>query len=94
LKKAISGVIPDEIINRPKQGFAVPVTEWLQKELGDAVRKRLMDFAKEQPYFESDEIERLLGKKNSALPWYLFNFALWHDAWIEQKVLEPALPIR
>jgi asparagine synthase (glutamine-hydrolysing) len=34
LKKAVRGVIPDEIIDRKKQGFAVPVREWLDDELG------------------------------------------------------------
>src|SRR5207302_10202582 len=28
LKKAVRGVIPDELIDRQKQGFGVPVFEW------------------------------------------------------------------
>ena len=36
LKKAVRGVIPDELIDRPKQGFGVPVYEWLFDRLGDA----------------------------------------------------------
>jgi asparagine synthase (glutamine-hydrolysing) len=86
LKKAVAGVIPDEIINRPKQGFAVPVTEWFQQELGTRIRRQLSEFSKEQPYFQADEVERILSKKNSVLPWYLYNFALWHQTWIEQVV--------
>ena len=86
LKKAIAGLIPDEIVNRPKQGFAVPVTEWFQQELGDRIRKRLAAFTKEYDYFQAAEVERILSKKNSVLPWYLYNFALWHEAWIEQGV--------
>ena len=36
LKKAVRGVIPDELIDRPKQGFGVPVYEWFFDRLGDA----------------------------------------------------------
>jgi asparagine synthase (glutamine-hydrolysing) len=30
LKKAVEGILPDEIIYRKKQGFAAPVKEWLR----------------------------------------------------------------
>jgi asparagine synthase (glutamine-hydrolysing) len=92
LKRVISEIIPREIVNRPKQGFAVPVTEWFQQELGARIRSRLSSFAREHNYFDAVELDRLLSTGNGNLPWYLFNFALWHDAWIEQKdVREPAL---
>src|SRR2546428_10042030 len=33
LKKAMTGLLPEEIIHRPKQGFGAPVKEWLRGEL-------------------------------------------------------------
>jgi asparagine synthase (glutamine-hydrolysing) len=87
LKKAVAGIIPDEIIDRPKQGFGVPVAEWFQLELGDQIRKKLLSFARSHPYLNGDEVSRLLSRPSGALPWYLFNFALWHEAWIEEKKL-------
>jgi asparagine synthase (glutamine-hydrolysing) len=86
LKKAVAGIIPAEIIDRPKQGFGVPVAEWFQLELGDQIRKKLTSFSRSHPYLNVDEVNRLLSRSSGALPWYLFNFALWHEAWIEQKV--------
>ena len=93
LKRAVSGLIPDEIINRPKQGFAVPITEWFQQELGDAIRAKLTAFNQKHGYFNKGELQRLLNTRSPHLPWYLFNFALWHETWIEQKDLNafPAL---
>ena len=40
LKQAVRGVIPDELIDRPKQGFGVPVYEWFLERLGDTARQR------------------------------------------------------
>jgi asparagine synthase (glutamine-hydrolysing) len=86
LKRVVKGLIPDEIIDRPKQGFAVPVAEWFQKKLGDTVSDKLTSFSRSYPYFDEKEIARLLSNTNGHLPWYLFNFVLWHEAWIEEKV--------
>ena len=33
LKKAMRGWIPDEVINRPKKGFGVPIAKWVKREL-------------------------------------------------------------
>lgn len=34
-KDILRGKLPDEVIDRPKQGFAVPVSGWLKKDLRD-----------------------------------------------------------
>jgi len=83
LKRAVTGVIPDEIIHRRKQGFGVPVAEWFLRELGPVMRSILPQFAREQPYFEPEYVDRLLRSGNATLSWFLFNFALWHRQWIE-----------
>lgn len=41
LKKSARGFIPDEIINRPKQGFAAPVSEWIRNEWFDFVKHKI-----------------------------------------------------
>jgi asparagine synthase (glutamine-hydrolysing) len=87
LKKAVRGLIPDEIIDRRKQGFGVPVVEWFQQELGSKIRQKLLEFSTAHPYLDRAAIDRLLNNQSGALPWYLFNFVLWHEAWIEQEVV-------
>jgi asparagine synthase (glutamine-hydrolysing) len=89
LKKAVGDLLPRAIIDRPKQGFGVPVVDWFQHELGARVRRTLLAFAETQPYFSRAEIERVLSSPSGVLPWYLFNFALWHEMWIEEKTAVP-----
>jgi len=87
LKKAVRGIIPDQIIDRRKQGFGVPVVEWFQQELGAKIRQKLVDFAEAQPYLDRTAVASVLENQGSALPWYLFNFVLWHEVWIQQEVV-------
>ncbi|MHB8276127.1 MAG: asparagine synthase (glutamine-hydrolyzing) [Candidatus Humimicrobiaceae bacterium] len=88
LKKAVKGIIPDEIINRKKQGFAVPIQEWFSQELGSFTFDKLKRFTKRTNYFNQKYIDNLITsvnfKKHSAdRLWYLLNFVLWHEEWIE-----------
>jgi asparagine synthase (glutamine-hydrolysing) len=85
LKKAVNGLLPDAVIDRPKQGFGVPMVEWFQQELGRTIEKRLLEFARRESFFNESELKRLLARSSGALPWYLFNFVLWHETWIERK---------
>lgn len=82
LKKAVRGVIPDEIIDRKKQGFGVPIHEWFLDELGSEIRKELSEFCSRTDFFDRDEVFRLIDQKKAAQVWYLFNLALWWKEYI------------
>lgn len=84
LKRAVRGVIPDEIIDRPKQGFGVPVYEWLFDRLGEQIKKDLREFCRETDFFDENTIEEFWKKPNQQL-WYLYNFVLWHREFIQEK---------
>jgi asparagine synthase (glutamine-hydrolysing) len=84
LKKAVRGLIPDEIIDRKKQGFGVPVYEWFYDKLGDKMKKDILDFCDATDYFDKKAVKSLLmaGTQTSNI-WYLLNFVLWHKEYIE-----------
>ncbi|MCL6087386.1 MAG: asparagine synthase (glutamine-hydrolyzing) [Actinobacteria bacterium] len=87
LKKAVRGIIPDELIDRKKQGFGVPIYEWFFKELGEFASRKLLKFAGNTDYFNGKYLNKLLEttgthKHNANNVWYLLNFALWHEEWI------------
>jgi asparagine synthase (glutamine-hydrolysing) len=77
LKKSVKGVIPDEIINRPKQGFAVPVEEWLLGSLGDYVKKEIKYFCDNSDLMKYSEVEKIMNGKYNYRIWPIFNVALW-----------------
>jgi asparagine synthase (glutamine-hydrolysing) len=82
LKKAVRGVIPDELIDRPKQGFGVPIHEWFFDRLGGEARRTLDEFCRETDFLDRDEVLSIVDQKRTVETWYLLNLALWHKEYI------------
>jgi asparagine synthase (glutamine-hydrolysing) len=77
LKKAVRGIIPDELIDRPKQGFGVPVYEWFFDRLGDQIRADLDSFCRETDFLDAGAVRQILDSGHGSQAWYLHNFAMW-----------------
>jgi asparagine synthase (glutamine-hydrolysing) len=90
LKKAVRGLVPDQVIDRKKQGFGVPVYEWFFDKLGERARQELGRFCRTTDYFDPKVVTSLLDSPARHQLWYLLNFALWHDHWIEGRQLAAA----
>lgn len=82
LKKAVRGVIPDEFIDRPKQGFGVPIHEYVIGRLGDYARAEITDFCGQTDFFDRAEVDNLLNDHAGPSVWYLLNLALWWKTYI------------
>jgi asparagine synthase (glutamine-hydrolysing) len=90
LKQSVEGLLPREIIHRPKKGFNMPVAHWLTTELRELV---LDMFSKEridrQGFFRHAYVKSLLDehfshrRDNRKLLWTLLVFQLWYHAYIE-----------
>lgn len=84
LKKAVRGIIPDELIDRKKQGFGVPVYDWFIGRLGTEMRKEILYFAEQTGLLNIPYIEQMLQNQNYASQvWYLYNLAMWWKEYIE-----------
>lgn len=81
-RKAMAGILPDQIINRPKRGFAVPMHDWFLEALGSYAATKLRDFTARTDYFDAEYVERVLARGDQ-LTWVVLNFVLWHEYWIE-----------
>lgn len=89
-KKALRNLLPEDILNRPKMGFGVPVGSWLRYELKDYAWDLLMSKnASERGYFNRKEIETLLsdhieGRTDQTYRlWNLLMLELWHRVFID-----------
>jgi asparagine synthase (glutamine-hydrolysing) len=82
LKQGVQGLIPDHIINRKKQGFRVPISQWFSDTLGLIAEQKLRAFCKRTDYFSWSAVSKLIYRQDD-LVWYLLNFVLWHELWIE-----------
>jgi asparagine synthase (glutamine-hydrolysing) len=83
--------IPGEVLNRPKQGFALPLGHWMRNELKDLVQTTLLDGETlNRGYFQQRGVKRMLDehfhgrRDHSARLWRLLMFELWHRNFLEQ----------
>jgi asparagine synthase (glutamine-hydrolysing) len=79
LKKSVRGIIPDELIDREKQGFSVPIYEWFLGGLGERVHEILKNFISRTDFLDPVEVERLVAARQGPNLWYLLNFAMWWE---------------
>ena len=85
LKRAVRGVIPDAIVDRPKQGFGVPVQEWLNPALLRDVMPVVEDFIAETDLLDPDATRSLFSDPHkAAFSWPILNVALWWDRFVKR----------
>ena len=88
LKKAVEGILPPEVINRPKQGFVAPMSEWLRGEMGEKMRRDIRKSTlTERGLLDYDAIDRLWEAHQSGRGewafqlWNSYTVSAWHDYW-------------
>ena len=89
LKKILAKYLPQNLINRPKMGFGVPIEHWLRKELRDWAVD-LLDPKKlaEQGLFNSKVVndklqQHLSGTRNHQYDlWGILMFQAWYNHFI------------
>ena len=83
LKKSVRGIIPDELIDRRKQGFGVP-TEWFVSEVGTYARREISEFCKRTDFLDRERVFKAMDGSSQRFAWCLLNFALWWKQYIEE----------
>lgn len=92
VQDAFRSYLPDELYNRPKQGFEIPLLDWFRKELWGLINDDLLrdTFVHEQGIFDLDTIRKLKKKLFSSNPedshatiWALLVFQHWWRRYID-----------
>ncbi len=83
-RRAVRGIVPDAILDRPKQGFGVPIGEWINSQLRSQIRETLLEKRTlERGYFNPKSIKILLDeheknrRDHSYALWILWMLELW-----------------
>ncbi|MBN1378919.1 MAG: asparagine synthase [Gammaproteobacteria bacterium] len=92
-KRAMTGFLPQEIINKSKHGFGLPFGVWLKtsRELQDFIYKAL-DALKQREIIKSEYITRIVDAHRGehagyygTMVWVLAILELWLQAHVDQK---------
>lgn len=89
LKKILYRYVPRELVDRPKQGFAIPLVSWLRTDLRELVR----DYLDEgrigragilDPGMVTAAVRRFdAGDTTLSVPiWTLLAFEMWRERWM------------
>jgi asparagine synthase (glutamine-hydrolysing) len=96
LKRALRGLVPDAVLERPKMGFGVPLARWFRGELKEFVRDTLLGpEGRARGYFREEAVcalleEHLAGRADrSNHLWNLTMLELWHRTFIDPARLDP-----
>jgi asparagine synthase (glutamine-hydrolysing) len=92
LKKSLEDILPDDLLYRPKQGFALPINEWFIKGMAPFVERTLFSSPlRRRELFDYDFVRamwdaHLAGRVDYSFNiWSLLNLSLWYEHWIERR---------
>ena len=92
LKRAFAGVLPDEILTHRKQGFMIPLGDWLRRDLRPALDELLApDCVRARGLFEVDAVETLKREHLEGVRthadrlWTLMMLEQWMREYLDQR---------
>ena len=91
LRRAMKGILPDEILERPKMGFPVPLGAWLRNEFRHITEEYVLsERALARGIFNADFVREVVARHNSGEDhsyrlFRLINFEIWHRQFIENE---------
>lgn len=88
MRKALRGLVPNNILRRGKKGFNIPVAKWLLGPLRPLAEEMFSQERLERDgFFQAIYVRGLLDdhlagrQDNRKLLWTLLVFQLWHERW-------------
>jgi asparagine synthase (glutamine-hydrolysing) len=98
LRRAIEGTVPDSVLNRPKQGFGVPLGRWFRRELSHRLDELLAPSSRIYEYFDPARVKSVIlehrarRRDHSGVVWRLMLLDLWLKALARGAIARPVEP--
>jgi asparagine synthase (glutamine-hydrolysing) len=93
LRKVAARYLPREILDRPKQGFPIPLSQWLRRELRSFARDLLApETIRRRGLLDPSYVSQLLEEHESSfadhglLLWGLLSLELWHQQFVDSPM--------
>jgi len=100
LKKAMERVLPATVLYRKKEGFSIPMKQWLNGKLRPLMEDMLSEGRlKGQGLFNAAYVQRLMAEHRNGVAnhshrlWALILFQLWHDVYLTGTRTPAAAPV-
>ncbi|MBI3429076.1 MAG: asparagine synthase (glutamine-hydrolyzing) [Actinobacteria bacterium] len=90
LKEIARSLVPAELIDRPKMGFAIPRADWLRTGLKTMTHDLLTDqTARDRGWFLQNQVEKVLaehisGRDRDGVIWPMLILELWARNWLDR----------
>ena len=96
LKQVARRYLPPEIVDRPKEGFVMPINNWQQTVFESAIRETLTpERLNQHRLFQPEIVQQLVHRYYSGQTdlqykvWTLFCFQCWYDQVYQSRTTEP-----
>lgn len=92
LREAMKGILPADILNRPKMGFPVPVGRWFRGEYKHVIDEYVLsERARERGLFDPSFVRQVVAEHNLGVNhderlWSLVNFEMWQRTFIDGEL--------
>ncbi len=94
-RRTVGKLLPEEIMQKKKQGFTLPLSRWFtQPDIVERIKPHLEDLGKRN-YFQLDAYKEILDHpenfRNDHRLWVLLNFELWHKLYLDKVPLNSVM---
>jgi asparagine synthase (glutamine-hydrolysing) len=87
IREILNNSLPKSLIDRPKSGFSIPMSDWLRGDLKLLVEKYLSSSKLDDDIFNTEALRQHCelffngddSKANSV--WYILQFQMWREKW-------------
>ncbi len=92
-KESIKKLLPEEILNRKKMGFSIPLGDWLKKDIKKMAKETLFNsISQHRGYFNFEYVQKMWRQHQNGVSdftnnlWALLLFEMWHQKYIDERL--------